>query len=406
MSTIPHPAMPLEPEVGAIALPKAPLLGWDSFWPPGRSTLPSVGDLPYRAYTSSGRAALHAALQQMALPAGAGVLVPTYHCPTMVAPIVEAGLTPLFYPIGDDGLPALGRITPRDSARAMFVTHYFGMAQSLHAVQAWCRQRGILLVEDCAHSYFGFAGERPVGHWGDYAIASVSKFFPVPEAGLLASASRPLQPLALQAPTLRAHARSLWNVIDRANDYHRLAGVTHVMRPLFWMRRRQDAHGTRSIEEDIAPDADAIRAGCDMSRIREAPSLAARLLHRNLPQGRIVQRRRENYVTLARELHGAPGARALTPDLASGSAPYVLPLWVDGLARSDAVYARIRDEQLPVFRWDRRWPGTPSLADDNGALWSHQILQVLCHQDLSQEQLVAVADRIRQALNATRAGGA
>ena len=61
------------------ALPKAPVLGWDSFWPVGHGALPHVGDLPYRAYTSSGRAALHAALLQMSLPAGAGVLVPTYH---------------------------------------------------------------------------------------------------------------------------------------------------------------------------------------------------------------------------------------------------------------------------------------------------------------------------------------
>jgi len=395
--------MPVEPRLATTALPKAPLLGWNSVWPTGPSPLPSIGDLPYRAYTSSGRAALHAALLQMGLPAGAGVLVPTYHCPTMVAPIVEAGLTPVFYTLDSDGLPALARLDPQASVRAMFVAHFFGLAKSLQAVQAWCRQRGIVLVEDCAHSYYGMAGERPVGHWGDYAIASVSKFFPVPEAGLLASASRPLQPLALQAPTWRAEARALWDVIDRANDHGRLAGLTHALLPLFWMRRQRKGRNLPAAE--VAPDDDAIRIGCDMGRIREAPRLAARWLHRGLPQGRIVQRRRANYSTLAHALRDAPGARALMPELPVDSAPYVLPLWVDGLARADAVYARVRAEQLPVFRWDRLWPGTPTMADDTGALWSHQVLQLLCHQDLSPDELVIVATRIRQALSATRAAG-
>ena len=387
------------------ALPKAPLLGWNSFWPVGRSALTRIGDLPHRAYTSSGRAALYAALQQMALPAGSGVLVPTYHCPTMVAPIVEAGFRPVFYALDGDGLPALQRINPASgNLRAMFVAHYFGLAKSLHTVQAWCRQNAIVLVEDCAHSYFGVAGDRPIGTWGDYATASLSKFFPVPEAGLLASATRTLRPLGLQSPTLRAQARSVWDVIDRANDHRRLAGLTHALRPVFLLRRRGLGSGSVA-DDDSQPDADAIRIGCDMGRIRQAPSLAARLLHSALPEGRIVQRRRDNYEALARHLSAAPGARVLAPELPIGNVPYVLPLWVDGAARADAVYARLRSERLPVFRWDRLWPGTPQLDADTGAQWSRQVMQLLCHQDLSQGDLSQVAALTCHALAATRVVG-
>lgn len=390
------------PLPGAAALPKAPLLGWDSFWPLGRSRLARIGDLPHRAYTSSGRAALYAALQQMDLAPGSGVLVPTYHCPTMVAPIVEAGLTPVFYALGNDGLPALQRIDAAASqVRAMFVAHYFGLAKSLHAVLAWCREHAIVLVEDCAHSYFGVAGDRPIGCWGDYATASLSKFFPVPEAGMLASATRPLRPLDLQAVPLRAQARAAWDVIDRANDHRRLAGLTHSLRPVFALRRRSG----RPLADEAAPDDDAIRIGCDMGRIRQAPSLAGQLLHRALPEGRIVQRRRSNYVTLAGQFEAAPGARALTPELPAANVPYVLPLWVDGAARADAVYARLRSERLPVYRWDRLWPGTPQLEADAGAQWSRHVIQLLCHQDLSQEDLIRVAAVTRHVLASTRLAG-
>ena len=94
--------------------PRRPVLDWHSCLPAGRLTLPSLGDIANRAYTSSGRAALLAAFGQMDLAPGARVLVPSYHCPTMVAPVVQAGLVPVFYPIGPDGLPKLEDIAPTD----------------------------------------------------------------------------------------------------------------------------------------------------------------------------------------------------------------------------------------------------------------------------------------------------
>lgn len=385
------------------ALPKTPVLGWNSLWPEGRRTMPSIGDLRYRAYTSSGRAALHAALLQMKLPVGSGVLVPTYHCPTMVAPIVEAGMRPVFYGLDALGLPALERIDPAAGhPRAMFVAHFFGLAKSLHAVQAWCRKHGIVLVEDCAHSYYGMAGDRPVGQWGDFATASLSKFFPVPEAGILACARQPLQPLKLQAAGWRSEAKAAWDIIDLAQAHRRLPGLTHALLPVFWMRRsRPDAASAAEIE--TRPDAEAIRQGCDMGRVRQAPCWAGQVLHRSLPEGRIVNRRRNNYQTLAHELSGASGAHALVAELPAGSVPYVLPLFVDGAARADAVYGRLRAQRVPVFRWDRLWPGTPYDESDVASHWSRQVIQLLCHQDLTREQLVNVVKLTRSALAATLA---
>ena len=81
-----------QPQPRSIALPKAPVLGWRSLWPHSATPLHNVSQLQYKAYTTSGRAALLAALRQLALPTGSGVLVPTYHCPTMVAPVLQAGL--------------------------------------------------------------------------------------------------------------------------------------------------------------------------------------------------------------------------------------------------------------------------------------------------------------------------
>lgn len=380
------------------AFPKAPVLGWDSLVPPGRAALPSVADLPHRAYTTSGRAALLAALHQLALPAGSTVLVPTYHCPTMVAPILVAGLVPAYFPIGADSLPLLDGIDDATASRArvMIAAQYFGLPRSLAVLRRWCDARDIVLIEDCAHSYFGEAGERPIGAWGDFATASLSKFFPVAEAGILVSAHRRLGPLGLQPPGLRGQLKAVLDVLEYSHGHGHLAGVSHILRPLLWLKRQRP--GSRQADDDgAAADANSMLAACDMARAGQLPTIAAVALHRWLPQAGIVARRRSNYQALVQALAGASGARLLNPALPDGAAPYVCPLLIEGRDRAQAVYERMRVAGLPVFRWDRIWPGTPVDAQDAGPVWSQQLIQVLCHQGLEVADLMGVA-RTTQAL--------
>ena len=40
---------------------------------------------------------------------------------------------------------------------------------------------------------------------------------------------------------------------------------------------------------------------------------------------------------------------------------------------------------MPVSRWDWLWPGVPDMAGDQGKTWSHHVLQVHCHQDMTDE---------------------
>lgn len=375
------------------ALPKGPVLGWRSFRPGGGAPVPSVSDLPNRAYTTSGRAALLAALAQLGLPAGSTVLVPTYHCPTMVAPVLVAGMVPAFFPTGADGLPLLQGVEPTAaaSARAMIVAQYFGLPQSLAAVREWCDQRGIVLIEDCAHSYFGQAGDRQIGAWGDFATASLSKFFPVAEAGVLASAHRELRPLGLQAPGARIQIKAWLDVFEHAHGHGHLAGVSHLLHPLLWLKRQRNSSPDVAAAAGVASDLGSMMEACDMARVKQAPTLAAMALHRSLPQSGIVMRRRANYATLVQALAGAPGARLLSPQLPEGAAPYVCPLLIEGRERAQAVYERMRVAGLPVFRWDRIWPGTPVDPQDTGPMWSHQLIQFLCHQDLEAHELRSVA---------------
>lgn len=382
--------------------PKRPVLDWRSCLPAGRLTLPSLSDIANRAYTSSGRAALLAAFGQMALPPGSRVLVPIYHCPTMVAPVVRAGLVPVFYPIGPDGLPNLKDIAPADldGTGAMIVAHLFGLPRSLQTVQDWCRSRHMLLIEDCAHSHFGWAGDRPIGHWGDYAIGSLTKFFPVGEAGLLASAHHRLRPLGLSAPGWRGELKGVVDVVELAHLHGRLWGMGHLTAPLLRMKSRKRPNPSPA-DNPPQPTAQANDIGpmalqCDMGRTRQRPSAISMALHGMLPQQRIVQRRQTNHRALVNGLNALLGARPLFGHAPDGNAPYVMPLWVEDAAHANRVYAAMRANHLPVLRWDHQWPGTPEWPADSGPDWRFQVIQMLCHQSLGDIDIATVCAHTRR----------
>jgi hypothetical protein len=300
-----------------------------------------------------------------------------------------------FYPLGADGLPLLSAITPAPGTKAIVVAQLFGLPRSLAGVRGWCDDHGIALVEDCAHSFFGQAGERPVGQWGDLATASLTKFFPVvPEGGLLASA-RPLPVLALQPAGAKQQVKAWVDLLERSSSHARLGGLNTALRALFRLKNGPPRVAAPTAIGTPRPPIEAeMMTVCDMSRGEREPTA---LMHRlfRLPRQRIVARRRANYETLLRLTQGLPGARPLFGALPAQAAPYVMPLWVDD---PEPAYAALRAAGCAVFRWDRVWPGVPDFADDHGARWRTHVLQLLCHQDLDDAALAQTADVLRRAL--------
>ncbi len=378
--------------VGTLARqPRGPVLGWRSFeWTPGEPAPPHVMALPHRRITSSGRAALWQALAGLAMPKGTSVLVPTYHCPTLVAPVAALKLVPRYYPIDDKGLPRIDEIGRFGAgAGAIIVPHFFGRVQSLADVRRWCDEQDVVLIEDCAHALFGQAGERPVGSWGDLATASLTKFLPVSEGGVLASAVRPLPALATRHPGLRQQLKSFVDLADR-----RPSGG-----PLRAFRRRSmeavsasDPTVSTCDETDGLVQVSKMMDACDMGRVDQSPALLTSALVRLLPLAVSVKRRRANFDRFSESLAGLKGARPVWVAREPESVPYVYPLWVD---EPEPLYLEMRSAGLAVLRWDRTWPGTPAVASDSGAAWRRHVLQLLCHQDLSPVDIDETASWLR-----------
>lgn len=91
---------------------------------------------------------------------------------------------------------------------------------------------------------------------------------------------------------------------------------------------------------------------------------------------------------MAQLLAGHRDLRPLHLRLPEGAAPYVFPLWV---GNPDPGYFTLRQMGIPISRWDWPWPETPAIPMDCGPGWSHHILQLACHQDLSDADVDAIA---------------
>ena len=380
----------------ADVLPRWPVLGWSSF---GGSRAASTGcilDLPALCYTTSGRASILLALDAVGVGPGDRVLLPTYHCPTMVAPAVELGAVPVFYPIDANGGPLFIRLDEQDlrGVRAMLVPHYFGEPQAMSAVRRWCDANHIALVEDCAHAFFGNSDGRPNGTWGDVSVGSLTKFLPVPEGGCLVL-NNGVPPPRLCASGWRAQAKAMLDIVEVGARHGRLGWFGRLMRRSLDAVRRH-----RPPIEYVATDGGpTIEAGfsIDVALARREMAVACRWVAQGLPRERILERRRHNYRRLAERLSGHTGLRPLRSDVHADCCPYVFPLWVD---TPDPGYVELR-QSMPVFRWDRLWPTVPVIDGDHGLQWSHHVLQLACHQDLGDEAI----DRLASSVVALYAGG-
>ncbi|MCC2973039.1 DegT/DnrJ/EryC1/StrS family aminotransferase [Massilia sp. IC2-476] len=389
-------APPAHPRV-----PLAPVLSRASFGR-GRASLPSVLEAGEARFVTSGRVALALALRALGVEAGDAVLLPAYHSLSMVPPVLWRGATPLFYRVGMDTAVDLDDVAARLGPRVkvLVVTHYFGFPQDLVRLRAFCDAHGLALVEDCAHCFFGEHAGRPVGAFGDYAIASSMKFFPAYDGGVLVSRTRPLAS-RLRPAGAAFEIKALLNTLERGFAYgrlpllHALLAAPLAAKGLLW-NALKGRRGEAAQAAALAPASSDSGVEFDPAWVDKRASWIARRLLRRADAGRIVTRRRANYARLERALGGLPGCRPLFAQLPAGACPWLFPLLVDD---PEPVCARLDAWGVPVTRFaSTLWPGVDAAAGAESAALSRRVLAFPLHQELREDELAWLCERARAAL--------
>ena len=281
-----------------------------SVWPPlSPSTLlrtPArprpfpLGEAGCRLY-ARGRHGLWQGLRVLGVSHGDEILVPAYHHGSEVEAVHRSGATCRFYAGTDElepdeeELEAL--ITP--STRALHIIHYLGFSQDARRWHAWCRERGLLLVEDAAPAWLSLRDGLPVGSLGDLAIFSIYKTVGVPEGGAVVCKA------AVPGP--------------RARSSLGLGGL--VRRHGAWLAQRIGERGVVARRGHSRFDP-ALEFG--LGEGDASASVATRFLLPRFQRGEIAAARRRNY----RGLLEALSDRVPQPfdELPEGVCPWVFPV--------------------------------------------------------------------------------
>jgi len=383
------------------AIPLAPVLSAASIGLGAQSAhQSSVLASPHRLHTTSGRAALALALKQAQVGSGDQVLIPAFHCESMIAPVLWCKAKPVFYRVKANTDIDLTDIAHKltKSTRAIIATHYFGFMQNLGDLKTLCESRKILLIEDCAHAFFGHIDGHHAGSWGDFSIASSMKFFPVYDGGILCSNSRPLTNQGLQKPPLRFQIKSLINTLEAASHYRRLGVsgrlLTQALKLKTWLVRSRKSREDK--ESRLGPSSSNGGYGLDEHWIHRQASSASQLIIKNSDLQRIVSLRRSHYCRIDEALRNLAGCHALFAELPTGTVPLVYPLYVD---QPDQHFTTLKSLAVPIWRFGEFLdPTIDSNLCANSVDLSRHIFQLPCHQELTLSEIDWMTDAIRRQL--------
>ena len=391
------------PLPGQPLIPLAPILSASSFRRAAGPRVSTVLDAGNYRLVTSGRIAIALALREIGVGPGEQVLVPAYHSASMVPPVLWRGAAPVFYRVQPDAQVDLADLAARigPATRAVMVTHYFGFPQNMVPIRALCDARGIALIEDCAHCFIGEHGGRPVGAWGDYAIASSMKFFPIYEGGALVSARHRLDQVVLGSAGAGFEAKVALNSLERGFDYGRLPAV----RAALWLPLRAKGalwglvkRQRKGAAPALAPDSSDSSFNFDPRWIDKRSSLFARAMLKLASPARIQALRRSHYVRLEAALQGVSGVRPLHPRLPDGACPWVFPLLADD---SEPLFARLQALGVPLTRFGTpQWTGVDAATCANSARLARQVLALPCHQELTEQEISWLVLRLREAVTA------
>lgn len=200
---------------------------------PARSAISLVSDwirggqLPHWPQFSKGtaistykcRSAIALTCNMLGLKEADEVLVPSYNCGSEIDPIIKQKIRVRFYRIDERAQIDIDNLADgiTKKTRAILVTHYFGWPQDMDPLVQICKEKGLFLIEDCAHALFSASNKQWLGNYGDVAVYSLAKMFPIPHGGVAVFSNiEDLEDVHLRSANIIQSARDCLNPIRRS----------------------------------------------------------------------------------------------------------------------------------------------------------------------------------------------
>jgi perosamine synthetase len=361
----------------------------------------SVLDAGTVLHVTSGRMAIGLALLQMQISAGDEILMPAYHSRSMVEPVVWLSAVPVFYQVRLDTSADLDDLTTRitERTKVLVVINYFGFPQDLHRLRQLCDAKGILMLEDCAHAFMGEYDGKALGSFGDYAIASTMKLFPVYDGGCLVSSRHPIDAIKLVSAGIVFECKTALNTLERAFAYDRLPLLKMICALPIWIKTQLwkfTRSRTKNSDSAIGPRASDGAFGFEPSWLDKRASSMSRFILNCSSIEQIAATRRLNYQRLQTAWCDLPECRPLYTSLPPGVVPWVFPLLVE---RPEIVFPALKNAGVPVIRFGEfLWDDVNISNFENSVELSQRVMQFPCHQALRESEIAWMIEQVRTIL--------
>ncbi|MFO1011852.1 MAG: DegT/DnrJ/EryC1/StrS family aminotransferase [Planctomycetota bacterium] len=357
--------------------------------------------------TLSIRSGLELYLEQLALPKGSEVLMSALTIPDMWKVVEHHGLVPV--PVDVDAktlAPKMDALLRAASSktRAVIVAHLFGTRIDLDPIARVCKERGWLLLEDCAQA---FTGPDYKGH--PAADVAMFSFGPIKTSAALAGGVLVVRDASVLAPMRAAHAA--WPVQGNglyAKRVLKYAGLKAVTTPVLYggFVKWCELKGTTQ-DAVIQSTVRGFAGGDFWQKIRHQPSTALLSVIERRVCGfdgeRVVQRTR-----IARELVERLGDAAEIPGI---DAPFhsfwVFTILVDDPAGVVKVLRAHGYDATTVATMSALAPppGRDGLEPRDSRALLARTVYLPVYPELPARRVIELAELLRSAPRAHAAGG-
>jgi dTDP-4-amino-4,6-dideoxygalactose transaminase len=288
------------------------------------------------------------------------------------------------------------------SIAAIHVTHYNGFPQAIHEIRDLCNQKGLYLIEDCAHVLRSVCdGQFRMGSFGDLAVFSMRKTTPIPDGGALVvnNASFQFDDASLVSMDILNTLRMVQYLLKRnwAVQSPRLyAGITKATE---WSRIILSKMGgaNRSSEDaEYKPLEVNDTSVYSFGRFDQRISWVAKKLLGRINFAEVIKRRRENYQYLLEEVGEIGWMKPVFSEIPRGTCPLDFLCIVPDPVNVKRQLLSYGIESDPY--WDFFHPAVPWEEFPEAAYLKTHVLALPIHQDIGErerEYLVASMKQIK-----------
>lgn len=355
---------------------------------------------PQLHLTYKARGAIYRALIS-ARPKGANtVLAPSFHCPTVIHPILDAGLNVQYYRINADlsidNQDLISQLTT--TITAVIIINYYGFEQEINEIKAVCNTLGIPIIDDWSHSFLKTAPLELTGKRVDYSVYSFWKIAPCHEGGGFRNNSHTAvdtNPISISTKT---SIKNIKQIIESATGNLPDGAIKRCLERLEQLRvnRKRKLHNLTA-PTSINP-ADPYSA--DMEHYADTiPAISSHILKRsNLSH--IAETRRRNYEALASQLNHHPVAKSLFPQLPERCCPWAYPVLINNRSEYDH---RMKKAGALLFTFGETLHHSIETCSSTETIeiakhLSRSLLSLSIHQDVDLQQINRTAAAIKTVL--------